>query len=223
MKSRRGSSRLAALLAPIVLVVTILAVTACGGTTAASTTVSQASGSTSATAQPANTKTYTSKTEGYSFLYPKSWEVADQTSVGVTAGGSSVSEIGVADPAGTSAGGEKIDVAIVSVYKLTATIDASVMPDVRTEVEQVLSNIESQTPDIKTLDALSQVSFNNMLGFEVTYSFAKSGAPVTSTMYFLFSGNVEYQISAQAADPNWAKDKPIFDAMIASFRPGPSN
>ena len=223
MKSRRRSGPLAALLAPIVLVVTILSVTACGGTTAASTTVSQASGSTSATAQPANTKTYTSKTEGYSFLYPKSWEVADQASVGVTAGGSSVSEVGVADPAGASAGGEKIDVAIVSVYKLTATIDASVMPDVRTEVEQVLSNIESQTPGIKTLDALSQVSFNNMLGFEVTYSFAKSGAPVTSTMYFLFSGNVEYQISAQAADPNWAKDKPIFDAMIASFRPGPSN
>ena len=98
MKSRRRSGPLAALLAPIVLVVTILAVTACGGTTAASTTVSQASGSTSATAQPANTKTYTSKTEGYSFLYPKSWEVADQASVGVTAGGSSVSEVGVADP-----------------------------------------------------------------------------------------------------------------------------
>ncbi len=41
-------------------------------------------------------------------------------------------------------------------------------------------------------------------------------------MYFLFSGNVEYQISVQAADPDWTKDKPIFDAMIASFQPGPS-
>lgn len=205
MKATRGYPRVAPLLAVAALVIVMLATAACGTPTSATTT-----------------KTYTSKDYGYTFLYPKDWRVADQTSVGDTAGGTSVSEIGVLDPAGATAGSELIDTAIVSIYKLNATIVASMMPDVRKEVETVLASIESQQSDIKTLNALSEITINGMSGFKVTYSLTKSGTPITSTMYFLFSGNIEYQVTVQAADPNWGKDKPIFDAMMASFQPGPS-
>jgi hypothetical protein len=39
-----------------------------------------------------------------------------------------------------------------------------------------------------------------------------------STLYFLFNGDAEYEFSTQASTDHWAKDQPIFDAMIASFR-----
>ena len=222
VKAPPRCSQVAPLIASAALLTVVVAATACGSSPSPATTATKVSGSTLAIFQAGTTKTYTSQQDGYTFLYPKNWAVADQTSVDATAGGSAVSQTGIADPAGAEAGGQKIDVAIIGVYKLTATISAVMMPQARKEVESVLSSIESQASGIKTLEALSQISINGMAGFKVTYSLPKDGVPLTSTMYFLFSGNVEYQVSVQASDAHWANDKPIFDAMMASFKPGPS-
>jgi hypothetical protein len=164
-------------------------------------------------------KTYADADYSFSFEYPASWQLQKGGSADITAGGSSSGSVGVYDPKGAVAQKTYIDVAQVSVYKLNQTVDDSMMPQIKTEVESVLASIEGQAPDMKTMDPLAETTVGGMSGFKVTYSLAKNGAPVTSTMYFLFSGALEYQVTVQAADENWSADRAIFDALLASFKP----
>jgi hypothetical protein len=127
--------------------------------------------------------------------------------------------VGVFDPKGAKAGDTYIDLMLVSVYKLNATVDDSLLPQLKSEIESVLKSLESQGTGMKVQEALAETTAAGMKGYNVTYTFTKDGAPCTSTLYFLFDGNMEYQLTTQAADENWAADQPIFDAMIASFKP----
>ena len=126
---------------------------------------------------------------------------------------------------GSAGGGVKtyIDLAQVSVYKLSVAIDSSMMPQIKTEVEAVLASLESQAADMKTVESLSETTVGGMTGYKATYSFSKSGAPVTSTLYFLFNGSLEYQLTLQAADENWEAKKPAFATLVASFKPRPTD
>ena len=173
---------------------------------------------TAATAAAADTKTYTDATYGYSFAYPSSWKVQGGATPDVTAGGTTVGGVGVFDPKGAVAGSTYIDLMMVSVYKLKAVVDDSIMPQVKTEVESVLASLESQDSSVKVEKALAETTAAGMKGYTVTYSLTKDGAPVMSTLYFLFSGNMEYQLAPQASTKNWTADQPVFDAMIASFK-----
>ena len=168
----------------------------------------------------ADTKTYTDPDYGYSFAYPSSWKVQEDTSVDVSAGGTSAGGVGVYDPNGAKVGNTYIDLVLVSVYKLTVTVDDSVFPQLKSEIEAVLASLESQGTGVKVEQPLAETTAAGMKGYSVTYTFTKDGAPCTSTLYFLFDGNMEYQLTTQAADENWAANQPIFDAMIASFKPG---
>jgi hypothetical protein len=43
-----------------------------------------------------------------------------------------------------------------------------------------------------------------------------------TTFYFLFSGDIEYQLAIQASADTWEAQQEVFDAFLASFTPGPS-
>jgi hypothetical protein len=193
---------------------TAVAVAGCGSSSS-STTATSAAG-------PGETKTYTDPDYGYSFAYPASWQIHQQTKVDVSAGAAAAGGVGVFDPAGAKAGSTYIDLMLVSVYKLTLTVDDSNLTQLQTEIEAVLKSVESQDASMKVQDALSQTTAAGMNGYEATYTFDKDGTPCTTTLYFLFDGKTEYQLSTQAATENWEADQPIFDAMIASFKPGPA-
>jgi len=165
-------------------------------------------------------KTYTDSGYGYSFQYPEGWELQEGDRSEVTAGGSAVGSVGVFDPEGAMVGDIYIDLAQVSVYELNVTVDDSMMDDIKTEVESILASLESQAVDMKTVDSLSETTVGTMDGYKVTYSFDKDGIPATSTLYFLFSGNREYQVTVQAATENWKADQAIFEALVESFKPG---
>jgi hypothetical protein len=165
-------------------------------------------------------KIYTDPDFGFSFEYPADWQLQEGDSSDVTAGGSASTSVGVFDPEGAVADDTFIDLVQISVYELNVTVDESVMPEIQTEVEQVIASLESQAADIQTLDPLSETKVGDMRGFEVTYSFSKGSAPVTSTLYFLFDGNLEYQFTAQSSTENWEENVPVFDALISSFQPG---
>ena len=62
-----------------------------------------------------------------------------------------------------------------------------------------------------------QTEAAGLKGYTTRYTFTKEGVPTTSTLYFLFKGNMEYQMSIQASTVNWEKNQPIFAAMVASF------
>ena len=165
-------------------------------------------------------KTYTDEKYGYSFEYPGSWKLEEGGTADISAGGSSAASVGVYDPEGAVAEDTFIDMMQVSVYELNVTVDESLMPEIKGEVEAVLETLESQAGGLDTLVPLAEAEVGGMSGYSVTYSFTKNGAPVTSTLYFMFSGEVEYQLTVQAADENWQADQPTFDAILDSFDPG---
>jgi hypothetical protein len=202
-KAKRWA-RLALVLGTIALLVLPLAVSACGSSG------SDATGS---------LKTYSNGEYKYSFQYPDTWKLVENSSPDVSAGGSAAASLGVYDPKGAVAQDTYIDMALVSVYRLNANVDASMMPQIKGEVETVLSSLSSQAGDLKTVEELAETSVNGMSGYKVTFSFNKNDVPAISTLYFLFSGNMEYQVTVQAAEKNWEKLKPVFAAMIASFKP----
>ena len=209
MRTRRGLPVVIFLLA---LLLMAAGLAACGSS----------SGGTGTTAGSADTKTYKDADYGYSFEYPASWEVQAGTSSDVTAGGTSAGGVGVFNPQGAKTGSTYIDLMLVSVYKLNTTINDSNLAQVKSEIETVLKSLESQATDMKREKPLTQTTAAGMKGYIVTYSFTKEGAPCTSTLYFLFAGNIEYQLTTQASNDNWAADQPIFDAMIAGFKAGPA-
>ena len=193
------------------LVILALSLPACGS-----------GGSATTAANAAEVKTYTDPDYGYSFAYPASWQIQQDTSVDVSAGGTVAGSVGVFDPEGAKAGDTYIDLMLVSVYKLTITVGDSNLAQIKSEIESVLQSLEGQGGDMKRERPLTETSAAGMTGYEVTYSFTKEGVPCTSTLYFLFNGNMEYQLTTQASTENWEADQPIFKAMISSFKPGPT-
>jgi len=204
MRKRARRLLLSSMLPACVLVLTALLVAGCGGDS--DSTVSD--------------KVYTDPDYGFSFEYPADWQIQEGDSSDVTAGGSATSSVGVYDPKGAVADDTFIDLVQISVYELNVTVEKSMMADIQTEVEQVLASLESQAEDIQTVDALSETEVADLPGFEVTYNFSKGTAPVTSTLYFLFDDNLEYQFTLQSTTENWNKNAPIFDALVSSFQPG---
>lgn len=164
------------------------------------------------------TKTYTDATYGYSFAYPSSWKLKAGATPDVTAGAASVGGMGVFNPKGAVAGNKAVDLMMVSVYKLNAVVDDSIMPQAKSEVESIIASMQSQDSSLKVVKALAETTAAGMKGYVVTLSTIQDGAAVMSTLYFLFSGDMEYQLGSQASTETWTADQPIFDAMIASFK-----
>lgn len=166
-------------------------------------------------------KTYTSADYGFSFEYPAGWQLKEGTTAEVSSGSAAKSSVTAYDPKGAVADDTYIDLVLASVYELNMTVDESMLPDIRAEVEGVLGDLESQAPDMQVVEALSDAKVGGIPGFSITYSFDKGGEPTTSTLYFLFNGAVEYQLALQAATKNWEANTPVFKAVVSSFKPGP--
>lgn len=205
---RRKGVLLLVLLA-VVLSALVLSVAACGGEEA--TTVSAAAGGIT------DAKTYTDSTYGFNFKYPGAWKIDDGTTTDATAGASSTGSVGAFDPDGAKAEDIFIDLMVVSTYKLNQAISDSDIPALKSELEGVLSDLESQATDAKIVTPLAETTAAGLKGYSVTYTFTKGGVPATSQLYFLFKGDMEYQLITQAATENWAKNQATFSAMVASF------
>lgn len=165
--------------------------------------------------------TYTDKTYGFSFGYPSDWklqEAADQPDV--TSGAAPTTVVAAFDPDGAKTDASFTDIIEVSIYKLNVVIDDSVMADLKVEVEATFADLEAQATDLKVVEAMSEASVAGIKGWKITYQFDKEGTPAESTLYLLFSGNLEYQLLVQAATANWQADQPTFQAFLSSFKPG---
>lgn len=165
------------------------------------------------------TKTYVDEDYGYSFQYPGDWIVQQGGTADVTAGSSSEGGVSVYDPDGAVAGDYYIDLFQVSVYELAVAVDESMMSEIKNEVESMLNDLEAQGGWTRTED-LSDASVNAIDGYRVTYTSTTDGTPTTSTFYFLFAGDLEYQLTLQAATENWEEKQPEFEAIVAGFQPG---
>lgn len=165
-----------------------------------------------------STKTYADPTYGYSFSYPENWKLQAGTS-DVTAGGSASASVGVYNPDGAKINATMVDLAMVMVFKLTITVTDPWAAGIQTELEGVLTSLENQAVDVKVEEPLKQTTTGGLRGYVVTYRFTKDGTQLRSTLYFLFNGGREYELTQQAAVATWDTAKPTLDDIIATFKP----
>lgn len=166
-------------------------------------------------------ETYTNPAYGYSFKYPGDWELREADSTEVAAGAVSVSDVSAYDPDGAvdSLGG-LVDVLQVSVYELTVVLEDDDLPGIKPLLEGLMEDFARQSTGFETLEALSETKTGGLSGYKVKCGFIMGDTRVTSTLYFIFDGDVEYQLLTQAAEENWGANRQVFDAFVSSFTPG---
>jgi hypothetical protein len=169
------------------------------------------------------TSAYTDSTYGFSFDYPADWKVVTSENADVTSGADAAKVITVGDPNGTRVGDTGLDLFMVRVYELNAVVDETSMPEVLPLLEGLVADFKSQNPTFKTEGPLTQTSVAGMPGYVVTGTFDENAdTPMKTTFYFLFAGNIEYQVTVQASAKTWEADQAVFAAFLESFKPGAS-
>ena len=163
--------------------------------------------------------TYTNKDYKFQLTYDSSL-LTESTSVASagSAGGQSVFDVGFMDPKGTKSGDNYRDGLAVAVYKLTTTVTDAMMPAVKTELESVLPQMQQGLGSDAALGSLASVDVNDFKGFSCDASFTMDGTPFKAKLYFLINGNLEYQVTAQAAESKWSTMEPVFKTMMDSFK-----
>jgi hypothetical protein len=162
-------------------------------------------------------QTYTDATYGFSFQYPATWKISNDTSIDATGGASATGQAAVFDPDGVSANDIFLDLMMVSTYPQTVTITDADIPALESQIQTLLDGLEGQATNAQVLSPLVQTQLGALKGYTVTYGFDKESVPCTSTLYFLFRGNMEYMVTIQAANQNWESNQDTFAAMLASF------
>ena len=165
-------------------------------------------------------KTYTDSSYGYSFTYPAEWKLQTSVTSDATAGNSSAGAVAVYDSEGTVVDKIHMDLAMVMVYELTVTVHDPWSSDIRAKLEGLVTDLKSQASDAKIEQALEQTTKAGLKGYAVTLTFTKGDTPMRSTLYFLFDGTLEYQVTQQAAIATWQDAKPALDGIVATFKPG---
>lgn len=173
-------------------------------------------------------KTYTNADYGYSFEYPAGWtlkvfEVTPETipdSGGKITWNTGVSDVAVIDHKGADAGGTYLDMVEVKVIYQGQPIEEADLPRIKSNMESASLISDSDVTDSKTLEPVTETNMGGMIGFKVTNGYVKSGVPAVTTLYIMFSGAMEYHVLVQSAEENWSANQPVFDALLASFKPG---
>ncbi|MFN8124965.1 MAG: PsbP-related protein [Candidatus Nanopelagicales bacterium] len=163
------------------------------------------------------TETITNDQYGFSFKYAPPFEPQEDTTFSGEGGADSANTTAVFDTEGSQIGGQYRDAFVVNVYELQAEITEDNLADAKAELENsVIPQLEQSTDDMK----ISEVTETTVAGkpaFSADATFTAEGKGITSTLYFVFDGNREYQVLTQAADENWDGLQPTFDAMLGSL------
>ncbi|HQR79067.1 MAG TPA: PsbP-related protein [Actinomycetota bacterium] len=166
---------------------------------------------------PADVQTYTSDKYGFSFQYAPPFEMKGDTSWEAESGASSADSVAVFDTEGTQVGGQYRDAFVVNVYELNLEITQENLKDVQTELEQsVIPSLEKSSTDMQ-ISELTPVTVGGVNGYQADATFSVEGTPMTSQLYFLFDGKIEYQLLTQSATDRWDELQPTFQQMVDSF------
>lgn len=169
-------------------------------------------------------KTYTDPDYGFSFEYPSDWQALSSTYAEVVGGTAPVAVAGIGDPDGALYGDDALDMVMVRAYRLNEVIDDSLLPAALTELRALVTYMESQDSSMMIEQPLVQTTVNGLPGFQLTWTFDwDSDTLMKTTSYFLFFGDIEYQLVVQATQEHWTRNQEVFAAFLSTFRPGSSS
>jgi hypothetical protein len=167
------------------------------------------------------TETYSDSVYGFRFDYPADWKLVTSDTAKVTSGADPAAVVTVGDPDGASVEGTGLDLFMVRVYELSQVVDESALPEVLPYLEGLVADLQSQDPTWRVEEGLIETRVGGVPGYQTTSSFDwDASTPVNTTSYFLFAGDIEYQLVLQAATGNWEKDQAVFAAILTSFQTG---
>jgi hypothetical protein len=178
-----------------------------------------ACGSSSSSTKPSSspvTKTYANTNYGFSLSYPGSLVESTDTSSTMAAGSGSKLTVGFVDPGGTKIGDVYVEGIVVSVYALTTEITADLMPEFKSELEGIVAQMQQQDPTAQ-MTQLETAAINGVPGYKLGTTYDNQGTTMKMVTYFLVKGRIEYQVTEQATEQDWAKYAADFDAAVNSF------
>jgi hypothetical protein len=163
-----------------------------------------------------STKTYTNDQYGFSITYSDQFTQGEPVA-GTGAGGSSVFDVVFADKDGPVVADRYVDAVQVSVYELAREVEASDVPELKPELQGIVDQMMSSMPGAEVVEELTETEVNGIPGFALKYTYTEEDTPITAVTFFLFSGQYEYQITAQATTEDWATMKEPLEAAVQSF------
>ena len=161
-------------------------------------------------------KTYTNDQYGFTMTYDGQLEQGASTG-GVGSGGSSVLDVAFADKSGPKVGGNYANGMQISVYKLAREVKPSEVPKLKKEVSGVVKQIMTSLPGAKIDQPLEELTVNGVPGFGFGHSYVRDDMTLKGVSFFLFKGQYEYQLTAQAAVEDWATLKGKLEAAFQTF------
>jgi len=161
---------------------------------------------------------YEEPTLGFSIAYPKGWRLTETAGVGHAVGGDPIKSVGLCDPTGNRDGDVLLEGVAVSVFKLGVVVNAELVPTFREKVEDRVSLLRAGLSRVETIEGLRDTSIDGAPAFETTFRFTADGRRMRTRLVFVVSGDLEYQLTAQASDASYEVSRPRLDQVIASFR-----
>jgi hypothetical protein len=163
-----------------------------------------------------STKTYTNDQYAFSITYGDQFTQGEPVA-GTGAGGSSVFDVVFADKDGPVVADRYVNAVQVSVYELAREVNASDVPELKSELQGIVDQMMSSMPTAEVTEELTETEVNGIPGFALKYTYTEEETPITAVTFFLFSGQYEYQITAQATTEDWATLKEPLEAAVQSF------
>jgi hypothetical protein len=125
--------------------------------------------------------------------------------------------VAVFDTEGTQVGGQYRDAFVVNVYQLNTEITEENLDAVQEELEASVIPQLTQSSEDMQISELTATTVGGLSGFQADATFSVEDTPMSSTLYFLFDGDIEYQLLTQSATDRWEELQPTFDQMVNSF------
>lgn len=168
-----------------------------------------------------STATYTDDDYGFSFDYPSDWQVVTATETNLSGGAAPTVEVTVGNPDGAVIDDTGVDIFMVRVYELNIVIDESVLPQTLTELQGLITGMQADDPSLQIIEPLSETTVGALSGYAFTATFQwADGTLMKTTSYFVFDGDIEYQLLVQSTEDNWESNQDVFAAFVSSFQPG---
>jgi len=191
----------------------VLALTACGGS------VSIGGGSSPATTDGGtvtSTKTYTNDQYGFTITYSDRF-TQGPAAEGTGKGGSSVLDVAFADKNGPVISDRYVNALQTSVYELARAVKPSEVKQIKGELQNIVDQLMASLSGSTVVEKLSPITVNGVPGYAFKYTYTEGGKELTAATFFLFKGQYEYQITAQAVTSDWESLKGELEQAVQSF------
>jgi hypothetical protein len=164
-------------------------------------------------------KTYTNHQYGFSMTYDSMFRQGSPAAAS-GAGGSSVFDVGFANPDGAKVNGKYVDSLEIAVYKLLRVVQPREVTSakVKQEFDGVVTQMMGGLSSAAILEPLTATEVNGTPGFAFSYTFSDGDTTLKAVTYFLIKGQYEYQITAQATTTHWDGVKSKLQSAVASFK-----